>query len=60
MADNGMIVTRYTHGNAEIVVYRPVLDEKERAMRETEIIRALEDFGKWRVRQRMEGKDVTG
>lgn len=60
MADNGMIVTRYTHGNAEIVVYRPVLDEKERAKREAEIIRALEDFGKWRVRQRMEGKDVTG
>jgi hypothetical protein len=60
MAENGMIVTHYKHGNAEIVVYRPVLDEKERAKREAEIIRALEDFGKWRVRQRMEGKDIAG
>lgn len=60
MAENDMIVTHYTHGNAEIVVYRPVLDDKERKKREAEIIRALEDFGKWRVRQRMEGKDVAG
>ena len=52
MAENGMIVTRYTHGNAEIVVYRPVLDEKERKKRENEIVRALTEFGKESVRRR--------
>lgn len=51
MAENGMIVTRYTHGNAEIVVYRPVLDEKESKKRENEIIRALTEFGKDHMRR---------
>lgn len=59
MAENGMIVTRYTHGNAEIVVYRPVLDEKERKKREDVIIRALTEYGKDRVRRRNAEKEAT-
>ena len=59
MAENDMIVTRYTHGNAEIVVYRPVLDEKERKKREDVIVRALTEFGKDRVRRRNAEKEVT-
>lgn len=34
------------HGNVEIVVYRPVLDDKERARREKEVQRALAQFGR--------------
>ena len=59
MAENGMIVTYYTHGNAEIVVYRPVLDERERKKREDVIIRALTEFGKDRVRRRNAEKEAA-
>lgn len=59
MAENDMIVTYYTHGNAEIVVYRPVLDEKERKKREAEIVRALTEFGKDRVRRRNAEKEAA-
>lgn len=62
MAENGMIVTYYTHGNAEIVVYRPAPDaitDKERKKREDEIVRALTEFGKERARRRMAEKEVT-
>ena len=60
MAENGMIVTRYTHGNAEIVVYRPAPDtitDKERKKREDVIVRALTEFGKDRVRRRNAEKE---
>ncbi len=59
MAENGMIVTHYTHGNAEIVVYRPVLDEKERKKREDVIVRALTEYGKDRVRRRNAEKEAV-
>lgn len=59
MAENDMIVNHYTFGNAEVVVYRPVLDEKERQKREAEIIRALTEYGKDQVRRRMAAKEVT-
>lgn len=52
--DQYVISGRYSHGNAEIIVYRPVLDEKERKRREEVILRALEEYGKYRVRRRME------
>ena len=54
MAENGMIVSHHTFGKAEVVVYRPVLDEKERKKREDIIRQALVVYGKERVRRRME------
>lgn len=53
MTINGVEMTVKTiqHGNVEIVVYRPVLDEKERAKREGNLTRALERFGKEMARK---------
>lgn len=59
MAENDMIIHHYTFGNAEVVVYRPVLDEKERKKREDVIIRALTEFGKDRARRRMAEKEAA-
>lgn len=48
MTVNGkeMTVETIQHGNVEIVVYRPVLDDNERKRRERNLIKALEHFGK--------------
>ena len=43
---SNMTVAYLTHGNAEIVVYRPILDDKERKKREDNLKRALAVFGK--------------
>lgn len=43
---SNMTVTYLTHGNAEIVVYRPILDDKERKKREANLQRALAAFGR--------------
>lgn len=53
MTINGVEMTVKTiqHGNVEIVVYRPILDEKERAKREGNLTMALERFGKEMVRK---------
>lgn len=40
----------YRYGCAEIVVYRPILDEQERRKREETLRRALTSFGKAMVR----------
>lgn len=41
----------YRHGNVEIVVYRPVLDDKERQKREEAVKRALVCVGKDMLRR---------
>lgn len=48
MADNGngMIVTTYQHGNAEIVVYRPILTAEEEEKRNRRIVTALAQYGR--------------
>lgn len=38
--------TTYIYGNVEIVVHRPVLDDKERCKREENLRRAVVAFGK--------------
>ena len=43
---NNMITTTYQHGNATVVVYRPVLDDKERKKREANLCRAIALMGK--------------
>ncbi len=59
MAENDMIVKHYTFGNAEVVVYRPVLDEKERKKREDIIRNALIAYGKERARNRMAKREAA-
>ena len=62
MAENGMIITHYAKDNWETVVYRPspdTISDKERKKREDEIVRALTEFGKDRVRRRNAEKEVT-
>lgn len=62
MAENDMIITRYAKYNWETVVYRPApgsISDAERKKREDEIIRALTEFGKDRVRRRNAEKEVT-
>lgn len=39
-------VSTYVYGNAEIVVHRPNLDDKERRKREDNVKRALAIFGR--------------
>ena len=51
-----MIVNEYRYGNAVITVYRPELDEKERASRERKILAALQQVGKLMV----EGESSNG
>ena len=53
MTINGKEMTTRTiqHGNVVIVMYRPILDEKERTKRENNLTRALERFGKEMVRK---------
>lgn len=46
MAENGMTVTTYQHGNAEIVVYRPTLTPEEEEKRNRRIVIALEQYGR--------------
>lgn len=48
MADNGngMTITTYQHGLAEIVVYRPQLTEEEEARRNSRIVTALAQYGR--------------
>ena len=41
----------YTYGNAEIVVHRPALDDKERQKREDALRRAVMAFGKETIRK---------
>lgn len=44
--NNGVIVTTYQHGNAEIVVYRPILTAEEEEQRNRRIITALAQYGR--------------
>ena len=48
----------YRYGCAEIVVYRPILDDKERQKREETLRRALNRFGKAMVRAQEGERDV--
>ena len=52
---NGMIVTTYKHGNAEIVVYRPILTAEEEEKRNKRIVTALAQYG--RAMYRSEGRN---
>lgn len=48
----------FQHGNAVIVVYRPVLDEETRARREKEVVRALAQYGRAVVKQERKERKV--
>jgi len=52
---SNMTVTHLTHGNAEIVVYRPILDDKERKKREDNLKRALAVFGRAMIEAERKG-----
>ena len=53
---SNMTATTYQHGNATIVVYRPVdLSEKERKKREDNLCRAIALMGK-EMHNRKEGR----
>lgn len=43
---NGMTITTYRHGNAEIVVYRSQMTEEEEARRNRQIVAALAQYGR--------------
>jgi hypothetical protein len=43
----------YQRGLVEIVVHRPILDDKERQKREETVLRAMSTFGKEAMRQRI-------
>lgn len=45
-------VKTYTYGNVEIVVHRPVIDDKERVKREETLRRAVAAFGKATMRRK--------
>ena len=45
-------IATFERGNATIIVYRPELDEKERAKREKAVVNALAQYG----REIMKGK----
>ena len=45
-------VNTYTYGNVEIVVHRPVIDDKERIKREETLRRAVAAFGKACLKRR--------
>lgn len=49
-------MTQYIHGNCIINVYRPELDDAERAKQERHIANALQQFGKATVRAECERK----
>ena len=55
MADNGngMTITTYQHGLAEIVVYRPQLTEEEEEKRNRQIVAALAQYGRELYRNEM-------
>ena len=48
--------TTYQHGYATVVVYRPMLDEKERKKREDNLCRAIALMGKEMQKNRKEGR----
>lgn len=55
MADNGngMTITTYQHGLAEIVVYRPTLTAEEEEKRNRRIVTALAQYGRELYRNEM-------
>lgn len=44
--DNGMTITTYQHGLAEIVVYRPQMTADEESRRNSQIVAALAQYGR--------------
>lgn len=55
--DQAYTTHTYQHGNIEIVVYRPILEDDERKKREKNLERALMEYGKAMVRnQKMKGE----
>lgn len=53
MVDDGMTITTYRHGLAEIVVYRPTLTAEEEEKRNKRIVTALEQYGREVYRNEM-------
>ena len=50
-------VATFEHGNATIIVYRPELDEKERAKREKAVVNALAQYGRAVEKSRREREE---
>lgn len=50
---NNMTTTTYQHGNATVVVYRPMLDDKERKKREKALCRAIALMGREMCKQKV-------
>lgn len=61
MADNGngMTITTYQHGLAEIVVYRPQLTAEEEEKRNRRIVAALAQYGRELYRSEMKERGKT-
>jgi len=57
--DSGMTITTYQHGNAEIVVYRPILTAEEEEKRNRQIVNALAQYGRELYRNTEKAKRET-